>query len=416
MAKAKKKKVSIREFVSEDSLKFQLYLLKLANQLKNINEKTPEEITEKWTYDNQKKINRFNAEAEKPQYSSDIIAKSVFAANAIYLKNLPAPLKAEDVQKNFEEKRANYIASLEKRIKENSTATLIQDEELLKYAKEVELTSVVSKEKFGIMLLLMIKNIATMPSFSGYSDNWKTDFYSNAIEKTLLYLDNFDEELLSKRSGDKSKAFAYVTQICFNAFVNIINIRKKENAFLKDTISLETANLDGMKQYSQGQQGDSMLESKFNDETITSVYSKIIKKIEDLDKAIIDGVNHINSSNEILIANSLNALEIKSIEEETPEDEKTQDYIDYITDLKSKLIPEMEGHLIKVLRIQKPKGSSLGNFKIPTDILGNILLVIEEKKSKAKPKEKKMIDMIRDGEAEAIADAVGELDEFNSEW
>jgi hypothetical protein len=412
MAKAKKKP-SIREFVSEDSLKFQLYLLKLSNQLKNIEEKTTEEIIEKWTYDTQKKINRFTAEAQKPQYKNDDIAKDAFAANIIYLKNLPAPTTKEYVQGIFEIKRAEYIDSLMKRINENATATLKQDEELLEYAKAVQLTSNISKEKFGQMLLLMIKNIATMPSFSGYSDNWKTDFFSNAIEKTLLYLDNFDEELLSKRSGDKSKAFAYVTQICFNAFVNIINIRKKEDTFLKDTISLETANLDGMKKYSKGQQEDILLESKIEEETITSVYTKTIKKIEDLNQAIIDGVNHINSSNEILISNSENAQEIKSIEEDTPLDEKTEDYYDYLNDLKSKLIPEMEDHLIKVLRIIKPKDTSLGDFKVPKDILGDILLVIEEKKSKAKSKQKKMIDMMKE-ESEAVIQ--GELDEFDSEW
>ena len=54
-----KKKASIREFVSEPSLKFQLYVLKFSNLLKQLEEKTEDEIIEKWNYTSNKKINRF---------------------------------------------------------------------------------------------------------------------------------------------------------------------------------------------------------------------------------------------------------------------------------------------------------------------------------------------------------------------
>jgi hypothetical protein len=96
-----------------------------------------------------------------------------------------------------------------------------------------------------------------------------------------------------------------------------------------------------MKKYANGHygnQGDVILESKIEDNTITSVYTKTIKKIEDLEKAIIDGVEHINLSNEILTNNKNNLMELKDIEENTPAEEKNDDYYDYINDLKTKII------------------------------------------------------------------------------
>jgi len=402
MTTKKVKKQSIREFVSEDSLKFQLYLLKYANQLKLIEEKTEQEINEKWAYDNNKKINRFLNDATKPQFKNEI-AQEAIKKNIEYVKNFKYPTKAEDVIEIFEEIKMDYIASLEKRIKENTTATLKIDKELLEYAKEVELKSAISKEKFGQMLLLIIKNLATMPSFSGYSDNWKTDFFSNAIEKTLLYLDNFDERLLSKRTGDKSKAFAYVTQICFNAFVNIINIRKKEDGFLKQTISLESTNLDGIRHYNASENRSVIEEVQDN-----SVYTVKIKKIEELQGAISKGLDYITSNNEIISMNNGIKEEIDFLEKDTPQEEKNEDFDNYINDLKSKMTPQLLESKIDTLRIEKPEGISLGDFKKPE--MNGIMLIIEEKKKKHTPIKREQF----------IPDVIDykliDLQDFNDEW
>ncbi len=86
MAKAKqiktkkKKKVSIREFVSEDSLKFQLYYLKLANQLKRIDDMETDTIIEKWEYDTNKKVNRFTNDKSKAQMTKFIQIKNDFVS------------------------------------------------------------------------------------------------------------------------------------------------------------------------------------------------------------------------------------------------------------------------------------------------------------------------------------------------
>lgn len=386
MAKPTKKKVSIREFVSENGIKFQLYLLKYANQLKDIEEKTKEEIEKKWEYDTQKKINRFKNDLEKPQYK-DAIPQNAILSNIEYVKNLPAPTDKDAILKEFENVRNDYIQYLIERIEANETATLNEDKKLLEYARNVELTPNVSKEKFGQMLLLMIKNLATMPSFSGYSENWKTDFFSNAIEKTLLYLNNFDEKLLSKRTGERSKAFAYVTQICFNAFVNIINIRKKEDAFLKDTISLETANLDGMKNYMAYNDASVSEEITKEEEQRKKEYSINIKKLEELDGTIRTGVQYILDSNNIIRNNKNNIEEIRHLEESTPQEEKNSDYEDYIKDLKDKIIPELEENVKDTLRIIKPDNLSLGDWENTNDMKG-ISLIISGKPSKNKGKKK----------------------------
>jgi len=399
----KKKKVSIREFVSEPGLKFQLYFLKYSNQLKTIEEKTEEEIRAKWDYDSQKKINRFRKDATKVQFQNDI-AQEAIRYNIEYVQNLEAPIKASQVLKAFEIKRADYIMSLEERIEENSTATLVTDKQLLEYAKTVELTAEVSKEKFGQMLLLIIKNLATMPSFSGYSDNWKTDFFSNAIEKTLLYLDNFDEELLSKRTGSKSNAFAYITQICFNAFVNIINIRKKEDEFLKHTISLESVNLDGVKHYNN----DNKIEEEIIPINEYSVKIKSNGTLKDIEEAIEKGVKYIEDSNEILKSNNANISEIKYIKKTTPEEEKTSSYEDYIRDMEEKIVPILENSKIDTLRIIKPSTLMLGNFTFPSkETLKGLHLIITEETQKVKKKEQ---------EPEKALEEISEVEEFDKEW
>lgn len=92
-----------------------------------------------------------------------------------------------------------------------------------------------SNEKFGEIILLMIKAILTKPNFSGYT--YKTDFYSDAIYKILRYLHNFDHTLTSKITGQRVNAFAYISQIIFNSVIHIINIKKKERDNIKNQIS-----------------------------------------------------------------------------------------------------------------------------------------------------------------------------------
>lgn len=94
-----------------------------------------------------------------------------------------------------------------------------------------------SYERFGEIILLMVKNILKKPQFSGYT--YKDDFYSDAVYKILKYLHNFNHLLISDISGTNVNAFAYISQIIHNSVLFIINKKKKDTNDLRKYISLE---------------------------------------------------------------------------------------------------------------------------------------------------------------------------------
>ena len=94
-----------------------------------------------------------------------------------------------------------------------------------------------SYERFGEIILLMIKNILKKPQFSGYT--YKDDFYSDAVYKILKYLHNFNHTLISERTGQAVNAFAYISQIIHNSILYIINTKKKDLENLRKHICAE---------------------------------------------------------------------------------------------------------------------------------------------------------------------------------
>lgn len=229
------KKKSIREYVSEEELRFELYIQKYSRYLKNIEEKTPEEIIQEFESLKVKHLAKIERDLEDSKNNIQALLH-----NKEYILSQKPMLNKEDVILEFETHRESFMNFVQNSDRQNSDF-------LYNYAKNVKLNSKVSKERFGQMLLLIIRNMGTMPSFGGYTDNWKTDFYSNAVEHTLLYAHNYDENLLSKRTGEKSKAFAYITQVCYNAFIAVINERKKDSSMIDETISYETYFIENVK-------------------------------------------------------------------------------------------------------------------------------------------------------------------------
>lgn len=94
-----------------------------------------------------------------------------------------------------------------------------------------------SNERFGAVILLMIKSILTKPNFSGYT--YQTEFYSDAISKILKYLHNFDHTLISKISNTHVNSFAYISQIIHNSIIFVINKKKKEQNNINKQVSNE---------------------------------------------------------------------------------------------------------------------------------------------------------------------------------
>lgn len=105
---------------------------------------------------------------------------------------------------------------------------------------EVTCVDAKSYERFGEIILLMIKNILKKPTFSGYT--YKDDFYSDAVYKILKYLHNFDHKLISDRTGQAVNAFAYISQYIHNSILFIINTKKKEQENIRKQISMEHLN------------------------------------------------------------------------------------------------------------------------------------------------------------------------------
>lgn len=95
----------------------------------------------------------------------------------------------------------------------------------------------VSYERFGEIILLMVKNILKKPQFSGYT--YKDDFYSDAVYKILKYLHNFNHTMVSDRTGQAVNAFAYISQIIHNSILYIINSKKKDLENLRKQIAME---------------------------------------------------------------------------------------------------------------------------------------------------------------------------------
>lgn len=168
-------------------------------------------------------------------------------------------------------KRNRLKALLKKKIVQYSETTRIDNE---------------SYERFGQIILLMIKNILKKPQFSGYT--YRDDFYSDAVYKILKYLGNFDHNLISERTGTPVNAFAYISQIIHNSILFIINTKKKENDRLKHQVQM--ANLEHslqLKCYELVQNPDqenTIDESNLNIKTIDIdyIHNTLIEELEDL--------------------------------------------------------------------------------------------------------------------------------------
>lgn len=95
---------------------------------------------------------------------------------------------------------------------------------ILEVSKETQIDSK-SHERFGEIVLLMIRKILTKPNYSGYS--WADEFYSNSCYRVFKYIHNFDCDKKSERTGQSVSAFSYITQIIVMSILEVINRNNK---------------------------------------------------------------------------------------------------------------------------------------------------------------------------------------------
>lgn len=114
---------------------------------------------------------------------------------------------------------------------------ITDSEEVLRLQKRYKVDRHYRNTRFGEMVNEIVTNLAKKSNFVGYSNNWKDEMKSNAIEKIMGYsINNFNSKLLSNRTNEPVKAFAYITQIASNAFIEVINRMKKHQESLENTI------------------------------------------------------------------------------------------------------------------------------------------------------------------------------------
>lgn len=111
----------------------------------------------------------------------------------------------------------------------------LEKEELLEEIIKIQSDPNADKTKFATQCMLIINNLKKRPQFSGYTSNWTEDYVSNSIYKMLKYIHNFDHTRISKITNEPVSPFAYLTQIAKAAFLEVINKRKKEESYIKET-------------------------------------------------------------------------------------------------------------------------------------------------------------------------------------
>lgn len=175
---------------------------------------------------------------QKHNYTSELELKSLL----IRIKNDRANILNTKNNKKINKYIAWHTAMNAKKYDAPAKRNIVKNNVKVKIVELSENTSVdkQSYERFGEIILLMIKNILTKPQFSGYT--YKDDFYSDAIYKILKYLHNFDHTLISERSGIEVNAFAYISQIIHNSVLFILNSKKKEAEMIQKQVDMEHLN------------------------------------------------------------------------------------------------------------------------------------------------------------------------------
>lgn len=75
----------------------------------------------------------------------------------------------------------------------------------------------------GLAIMLIAEGLSKRFNFSGYTQSWKDEMIADGIEAAIKGLHNFDETKYDN-------PHAYITQACFNAFVQRIKKERKEMA------------------------------------------------------------------------------------------------------------------------------------------------------------------------------------------
>ena len=239
------------------------------------------------------------------------------------------PLRIEMNIKNFNlnNNRKTDIKRIDKYIAKHSKSKSQKLKKLLReYIVKIAERNIIDKisyERFGELVLLIIKNILKKPKFSGYT--YRDDFYSDSTDKIFRYLKNFNHTMISKITGQQVNSFSYLSQYVHNSIIFIINTKNTEKAEVEKYVNTYNENIRLLYNESEYIQKD----KEFN------LYISKIKKT--LFDDILDLTNEYNNFN------ILNLF--------YPEDYK-------ISLNEYKKLKDLNTLLNKTIRIQRSKGKT----------------------------------------------------------
>ncbi len=135
-----------------------------------------------------------------------------------------------------------------------------------------------SYERFGEMVLLIIKNILKKPKFSGYT--YRDEFYSDSTDKILRYLKNYNHNLISKINGQEVNAFSYLSQYVHNSILFIIKSKNEEKTDIETYVNTYNENIRLLYNESEVVINDKILELDLPS-IKKSIYDDILNESKD---------------------------------------------------------------------------------------------------------------------------------------
>lgn len=114
------------------------------------------------------------------------------------------------------------------------TAAVIEYNQQVKEALDRDEDKPMMSEYIGECIYKIATRLSTRPNFINYT--YRDEMICDAIENCLQYINNFNPE-------KSSNAFAYITQICYYAFLRRIQKEKKQ-VYIKQK-SIEKVGIEG---------------------------------------------------------------------------------------------------------------------------------------------------------------------------
>ena len=100
-----------------------------------------------------------------------------FEITVVNLKEKYKKFSDENIKETFNKRVASRIESVKRELEDSRESDSYKDflSKELEYLEGLSIEKQ-NKERLGVMVLLIIKNLARKPCFAGYSNNWKDEF------------------------------------------------------------------------------------------------------------------------------------------------------------------------------------------------------------------------------------------------